>query len=66
MQDIKHNDNVAFMFSYIDEDWFTIFAHNIVEATLKAREYACIDCGHTIRLVDIKWNYADNMGWIGE
>lgn len=63
MQDI--NDVMMYVFSYISEDWFSVCANNITEATVKAREYASIDSKCRIRLCDIKWDYADNMGWIG-
>ena len=63
MQDIK--DIGIYVFSYIDEDWFVVPAHNLAEAILKAREYASMDCGCRIRLEDIKWDYTENMGWVG-
>ena len=65
MQDISNTEVREYIFSYIDEEWFSVYACSVVEASLKARQYAIVDRKRDIRIVDIKWDYLDNMGWIG-
>lgn len=64
MQDINYTNVVSFVFSYMDEDWFTIYANNVTEAILKAREYSSVDTNYRVKLTDIIWDYNTNIGWI--